>query len=254
MKITAIGHGGAFAPISIGNSNFLFEEDGKYFLFDCSIFTMHILREEMKFDIGDIDALYITHQHFDHHGGGPYLGLYRYFVPNSTGKPVRPKLFIASSLIESLWNSSWKGDLEGLHGRIATLTDYFDCRPIQKSKTFIWQGIKFTPFQTVHVNSGFAIKNSYGLFIENPKTGKTGMISGDTIFNPDGLDYIFQKSDIIFHDCETSPFRSKVHANIEDLRTLPVDIKKKMWLYHYNDKVDGTGFAGFVEKSQIFEI
>ena len=42
------------------------------------------------------------------------------------------------------------------------------------------------------------------------------------------------KSDIIFHDTETSPFPSGVHTRLEELKTLPADVKKKMILYHYD--------------------
>lgn len=254
MKIKAIGRGGAFAPLSIGNSNFLFEENGKFMMFDYGSTAPYILRDEMGFDFGDIDAVYATHAHADHVGGFENLAFYRYFVPTRKGITERPKLFIASSLIESLWNHTLKGGLDGHHGRVMSLTDYFECFPIQKNKSFIWEGIKFTPFQTMHINCGFSIKNSYGLFIENPKTGKTGMITGDTVFNKDGLDFLFQKSDIIFHDCETSVGRSRVHANIEDLRNLEENVRAKMWLYHYGEKVEIPGFAGFVEKFQEFEI
>ena len=42
-------------------------------------------------------------------------------------------------------------------------------------------------------------------------------------------------ADIIFHDCETLPFKSGVHAHYEDLKTLDDKTRKKMWLYHYQD-------------------
>lgn len=254
MKITAIGISGAFAPISLGNSNFLFEEDGKFMLFDCGTTAVYILRDEWGFDIGNIDAVYITHSHADH-ANLEHLAFYRFFVPNSTGKPVRPKLFIASSLIQPLWEHTLKGGLDGHHGRSLNLTDYFECSPIQKNKSFIWQGIKMTPFRVTHVNTGYELKPSYGLFIENPKTGKSLMITGDTCFNPDGLSYLYERADVIFHDCEVSEIRSKVHANWEDLKTLPPEIRKKTWCYHYS-KVpeDIKDFAGFIKKGQEFEI
>jgi ribonuclease BN (tRNA processing enzyme) len=254
MKITAIGRGSAFAPISIGNSNFLFEENGKFMVFDFGTTAPYILRDEMGFDLGDIDAVYLTHAHGDHIGGIEFLSFYRYFIPNKTGQTVRPKLFVYSDFIQPLWCQSLKGGLDGHHGKTMGLTDYYECNPIKKNKHFIWQGIQFQPFETLHINCGFMQKDSYGLFISNPKTGKRGMITGDTVFNPYGLNYLYATSDIIFHDCETYETRSNVHANIADLKTLDPIIKSKMWLYHYGEKVDAPGFAGFVEKGQVFEI
>mgnify|MGYP001025512325 CR=1 FL=1 len=60
-----------------------------------------------------------------------------------------------------------------------------------------------------------------------------------------------------FHDCETSPFPSNVHAHYNDLKSLPKNIKEKMWLCHYNDgdKPDciKDGFAGWVQQGQVFD-
>ena len=47
----------------------------------------------------------------------------------------------------------------------------------------------------------------------------------------------YKSSNLIIQDCETSPFKSGVHANFLDLETLPDDIKKKMILTHYQDNV-----------------
>ena len=256
MKIIAIGRGGAWAPMSIGNSNFLFEEDGKFMMFDFGLTAFHTLRDEMKFDLGDISALYISHAHADHCTLEPFL-FYRYFVPNKSGKPVRPKLYVHSDFIQPLWNNTLKGGLDALHGKVAALTDYCECFPIHKNKSFIFEGIKMTPFQTTHVNFAFSIRLSYGLLIENPKTGKSCMISGDTVFNPSGLNYLYERADLILHDVEVSANRSHVHPHITDLSTLSPEIKSKMYLYHYSElpeDPDQYGFAGFVEKFQEFNI
>ena len=48
----------------------------------------------------------------------------------------------------------------------------------------------------------------------------------------------YKQADFIVHDCETTPFKSGVHANYLDLKTLPPEIKGRMILAHYSDKVD----------------
>ena len=67
----------------------------------------------------------------------------------------------------------------------------------------------------------------------------------------------YRVADVVYQDCETSPFKSGVHAHYEDLKTLPGDIKSKMHLCHCNpdptqDPV-ADGFAGFIKKGQVFE-
>jgi hypothetical protein len=65
-------------------------------------------------------------------------------------------------------------------------------------------------------------------------------------------------ADVVFHDCETYPFKSGVHAHYDDLVTLPKEQKAKMWLYHYGpdpkQNANKDGFCGFVQKGQTFEV
>lgn len=73
----------------------------------------------------------------------------------------------------------------------------------------------------------------------------------------------YKEATIIFHDCETSPFKSGVHSHYEDLKTLPAEIKAKMYLYHYQDNVSTDydtwnakakedGFGGFLKIGSLF--
>ena len=45
----------------------------------------------------------------------------------------------------------------------------------------------------------------------------------------------YKQADLIIQDCETTPFKSGVHANYSELVTLPLEIKTKMMLLHYQD-------------------
>jgi len=265
MKLTFLGRGGAFAPMSIGNSSMMFtSENGKRMMFDFGATAPYVYRDEMGLDFKDIDAVYITHQHGDHIGGLELLAFSRYFIPikDASGTVVRPKLYAMRTLMRDLWEHSLRGGLESLQGKIMSLTDYFDCKPISDNKHFDWEGYRFTPIQTVHVRSGYIIKHSYGLGIAKLlPSGKTTnnyydtYITSDTQFDLGLMEY-YKKANRIFHDCETTPFKSNVHPNYADLKTLPDDVKKKMWLYHYGAAIDTyteDGFAGFVEKGQVFE-
>lgn len=233
-------------------------------LFDFGATAPYIFRDELGMDFKDIDAVYITHCHADHVGGMEMLAFSRYFIPKlEDGVPVRPKLFMMKSLMKELWDYTLRGGLESVQGRIMNLTDYFDCRPVTENKSFIWEGYTFTPSQTVHIRSGYIIKNSYGLMIHKLDKGerrrdKTALayITSDSQFDRGLLEY-YDKAAIIFQDCETGPHKSNVHAHYSDLNTLPEGIKNKMWLYHYgqvNPDFQKDGFAGFVEKGQEFKL
>lgn len=270
MKVKALGVGGAFAPISKGNSNFLFTSDsGKELVFDMGQTFPYIYRDEMGGDFRNIDAVFLSHLHMDH-ACIEQFAFSRYFLPkkDSDGNIIKPILFMPSRMMREGWDHSFKGGLESLQGKVMNLTDYFECHAISDNKSFIWEGYSFTPIQTVHIRSGFSVKSSYGLGIKRApekNKGKTVKIvddrlydlyiTSDTIFDPQLVNF-YKISKMVFSDCETLSFRSNVHPNYMDLVNLPDDCKAKMWLYHYSDIVGSwkeDGFAGFIKKGQEFE-
>lgn len=272
MTIRFLGRGGAFAPMSVGNSNMMLtSESGKRLMFDFGSTAPYIYRDEWSMDFGDIDAVYISHLHADH-CNLEMFAFHRHFLPkrDENKTRIKPKLFMNKSLMKEMWDTTLRGGLESLQGKIMTLTDYFDCKPVADNSSFSWEGYYFTPIQTVHVRSGYIIKHSYGLAIrkvetvgEGSKTTKIirddvydAYITSDTQFDLGLKDY-YEKAKIIFHDCETGSYKSIVHAHYDDLKTLPDRFRNKMWLYHYNNPVPTfkeDGFLGFVEKGQEFEI
>ncbi len=74
---------------------------------------------------------------------------------------------------------------------------------------------------------------SYGLLFE--KNRICAFITTDTQFAPNQMKAFRTRADYIFQDCETAPFESGVHTHYEELKTLPDDIKGRMWLYDYQD-------------------
>ncbi len=259
MKIKFLGVGGAFAPIAIGNSNMLLSHNGKNMLVDFGKTGVYILRDELGIQLTEIDAVWVSHLHDDHVGSIGDLALARYFMPirDQVGVAIKPKLYTIRYLMEELWNNTLRGNLETVEGKIMTLTDYFDCKPLEPNTSFEWQGYNFQPIQTIHVMAGYIFRYSYGLIITNPETKKKTFITTDTQFAPNQLHHFYATCDLIFHDTETLPFKSNVHAHYSDLNTLSAEIKKKMWLYHYAKPIDSwekDGFAGFVKKGQEFDI
>lgn len=251
MKLKFIGNGGAFAPMSRGNSNMLITENGKNMMVDFGTTAPYILRDELKIDLNTIDLVYISHAHADHCGGLEFFAFSRYFMPKLEGGiinyKVKPNLVLSDNIEKSLWENTLKGGLEILEGKKSTLNDYFNVFPV--SRGFGWQNLTFDLVKTPH------IMDSYGLFIN---TGKNKvLITTDTSFNPSGLEKCYNEATVIFHDTETLSFKTGVHANYMDLKTLPYNIKKKIWMYHYGEKISSwreDGFAGFVEKGQEFDL
>lgn len=288
MKIQFVGSGSAFNKKDGQSNALVIADSGKRLLIDCGSYCWHGMRD-LGLGVGDIDALYVSHLHADHVGGIEELAFCTYFNPALK----RPLLFSNDLVMRELWEQSLRGGLESIQGKVVTLTEYFECCPVNNNESFTWEGIRFTPVQTVHIMAGYYIKYSYGLFIRRQTAGEQAQGTGapvrmpaesgaagastprptvffttDTQFCPNQIMDFYQQASIIFHDCETSPFKSGVHANYDSLRGLPAAVKAKMWLYHYQPDApqdrpgahgepspcQQDGFAGFVHKGQLFEI
>lgn len=275
MKILFIGAGSAYNKHD-GQSNVLVMADsGKRLLIDCGSYCWHSMRD-LGLGVGDLDALYVSHLHADHVGGIEELAFGTYFNPALQ----RPRLFCNFQVMDELWEQSLRGGLARIQGKVVTLAEYFECCPVSPHASFVWEGICFTPVQTVHIMAGACIKYSYGLFMRpeagavkesgagSPTCPPAAFFTADTQFCPQPFSTYYQQATIIFHDCETSPFKSGVHAHYDSLRSLPPEIKAKMWLYHYQPDspqarpgANGEpapwqqdGFAGFVRKGQEFSL
>lgn len=272
MELYALGSGNAFTKKN-WQSNFLIRQNGKWLLIDCGSYSSLAMLEEFNLKVTDIDAIYISHIHADHVGGLEEVAYCTYFNPACK----RPTLFcqgqyiikddgraFSSGLVNDLWKNSLRGGLSGLEHVEAQLHTYFDVVPVEENSHFMWEGIKFDMVQTVHVSARYKIENSYGLMWNDPDTDERVYITTDTQFCPiNSMMAYLKEVDVVFHDCETSPFASNVHAHYERLRELPAEIKAKMWLYHYFDNVItdwdhwkqraiDDGFRGFVLTGAIF--
>lgn len=253
MKLTFLGAGSAFNKKD-GQTNMLLESNNnKKMLIDCGGYCPFALKEygisESQYS-EEIDAIYISHQHGDHISGIEELAFCTYFNPNAT----KIKFYCEKGLMKELWNSSLKGGLGSLQGKVMHLTDYFDCKPLNVNTKFNWEGIDIQLVQTLHVMNGFEFVPSFGLFAE--ENDKRIFITTDTQHCPNQIQDFYNMADVIFHDCETAPYFSGVHAHYNELKTLPEETKNKMWLCHYQENPtqnpEEDGFLGFVSQSQVF--
>ncbi|MBI1903050.1 MAG: MBL fold metallo-hydrolase [Planctomycetia bacterium] len=256
--ITFIGVGSAFTTAEYYQSNALVTAgSGKRLLIDCGSDARFALAEQgiENGNLGAaIDGVYVTHLHADHVGGLEWLGLSTFFDPQAP----RPKLFAAGQLIDTLWQRTLSGGMRTVEGKTAQVEDFFDCRPVSVGSPFRWEGIAFTPVQTIHFHDGPRLAETYGLLIQEDGSDHVTLFTADTQYQPEHLRTEMDRADLVLHDCETADVRSGVHAHYDDLRALPDKWKQKTWLYHYQPHPwqcpPGDGFCGFVVKGQSFDL
>ena len=64
MKITIIGCWGGFPKVGEATSGYLIEQDNFKLLLECGSGVLSLLQQ--KSDLGDLDAVLLTHYHYDH--------------------------------------------------------------------------------------------------------------------------------------------------------------------------------------------
>ncbi|MCP3922093.1 MAG: MBL fold metallo-hydrolase [Desulfobacterales bacterium] len=254
MKVTCIGCGNAFSKL-LFNQSFLLEEDGRKLLIDCGSKVPMALYHH-NIDVTEIDDIYISHLHADHIGGLEEMafGRYDWAMNPKPDKAINfknveaPHLICEKNMMEDLWNKSLRGGLESMEGFIADIDTFFVTKPVSVDEPFEWMGWECKLIQQIHIVTGTKIMDTYGLFLS--KSGhKSIFFTTDTQHYSHAQALVFlEDADVIFHDCELTPFVTNVHANYIQLagfdeagtKRLPDHIKSKIKLIHYQDyKVDG---------------
>lgn len=266
LQMVFLGTGSAFAK-TLNPSNLLIIKGDTHILVDFGANGATALHNITGLEVTDIEVVLPTHSHSDHIGGFERLALMNKFVGMPTMNKKKLKAIITEEYQTLLWEESLKGGLaynqifDG-SDQILRFEDFFDvirptvienkCRQIFEIN---FQGIQLEIFRTFHMPEGATSwKNSvlsYGLFIDNRV-----FFSGDTQFDKDLIDLYADRSEIMFHDVQF--YTGGIHASLDELKTLPPKIKKKISLFHYNDtwkEFDISGFAEFCKQGvkYIFE-
>lgn len=253
MQLMFLGSGSAFCitPDNFQSNILLTSQAGKRLLIDCGT-DIRFSLAAMDMGYRDVDDIYISHLHADHVGGLEYIGFSTMFDKSCE----RPGLYISESIEDKLWSNCLSGGMSTIDEKRCTLSDYFSVHAISGQGKFTWEGVEFNLVANDHVLGKEKTMLSYGLFFT---VGNSSIyLTTDTRFIPESKNRYLQDADLILHDCETLPEATGVHAHYNELLGLPEAIRKKMWLYHYNDGplpdpvVDG--FCGFVRCGQVFEL
>ncbi len=257
LELVFLGTGTPFTK-TLFNNNFILIKGNTHILVDFGQSGPVALKELTGLKPTDIEVILPTHSHTDHIGGLEYLALFNRYIAMNKSKP-KLKMIITEKYQNILWERSLRGGLEWneLIGnqKKMTFNDYFEpIRPVKirnNSRDIFeidFEEIHLEIYGTNHIPDKAKTQKqaftSYGLFVDNSL-----MISCDTKFDSDLIELYAHRSDYIFHDC--SFFPNPVHASIQELRTLPQDIKKKMFLMHYSDnwaEQDIKQFAGLAKQ------
>lgn len=271
-------------------SNFLLEFDiGKEkpyrFLFDMGSDIRHSLLYSAGLKVGDIDAIYVSHCHADHTGGIEGIALSTFFNPfwrpqkkswlDSKGDinilnllmrddnaafpdDCKPELFAHRDVMGEVWKAAAPG-LKTLQGvRDVKLDTYFTLRPMtsnvsKKIKDGNREWIFYT-IESTHVMSGTASMPTFGLMWECSDGKKIYMPSDTMLLMPPSMKTFYVKADVVYQDTETGP-KSGVHSHIDDIEATDPEIKKKLYLYHYNEepKVDESTYKGILRTGDVHE-
>lgn len=265
LEIVFIGVGGAFSR-NLYNTNLLVIKGNDHVMIDFGMTAPHALREVTGLELHDIEYLLPTHSHCDHVGGIEALALWNRYVAIPVHKKNKLNMIISERYEHILWEQTLRGGMEwneiNTEGTTLTFHDYVTViRPTLKTTDprEIWEvsvgGIHLELFQTNHIPEQAVDANhaflTYGLFIDNRV-----FYSGDTKFDRELIDYYEPRAEMLFHD--TSFFPNPVHAGLTELRTLPDEVKRRMYLVHYGDAWQDHAvddFAGYARQGAryIFE-
>lgn len=245
------------------------------------------LRHSLKalgLTLKDIDGYYVSHPHADHIGGVEAIALSTFFNPFFTKQKAewldgdfiadrivgqkgeyrykvpgfaKPDLYGHKDVLQELWQAALPG-LKTLQGvREVGLDTYFNVVSLIPNQAFNFpDGDKTWEIYTmlaVHIVSGDDIMPSYGLILESDRT--ILMPTDTQIMTAPQLKTHYRRADIVYQDCETSPFPSGVHPHINDLKKLAPEYKQKMLLYHYDDEpvVEDGEFLGVLKTGESRE-
>lgn len=230
----------AFIPLGVGDafsalwysSALAIEYGDRRLLVDCPHPIRKILREasetSVAMDVGDFDAILLTHLHADHASGLEGFGYFSHFVLGH-----KARIITHPAVRERLWCGHLAAGMEHLmHGPEAeaeemSLADYFELSCLEEGSSLEVGPFRVECRRTIHHVPTIALRIHAG--------GRSLGLSADTAFDP-GLIAWLDECDSIVHETNYG-----IHTPYEKLAALPEALRDKMRLIHYPDDFDIEG-------------
>ena len=288
LRAIALGVGSAFSTRMFQSNFILVKGDTAVFVDLGTSVTLRLA--EFHLSVHDIKHLMITHSHADHIGSLEELALKRRYeapllemakrdgeTPQAYMERIiaarrsgefRPTLYVPPFYAEELWEMSLRGglafseevDLKGPEGGMV-FENFFQIvhpTPCPAEYTRCWEvtvgPIHIKTFVTRHVPDAAIEEDTPHMYSVGLVVDGRLYISGDTQFDPETVDALGSDCEVLWHDCQH--FSGGVHANYNEMKTLPPAIRSRMHLYHLSDgmldiDVKKDGFAGHLEPAPV---
>lgn len=228
LSVVPLGVGDAFSR-RYWSSCLLVECDGFRLLIDCPHPIRRVLASstpagEPALDVGDLDAVLITHTHADHCSGLEGLGFFAFFALQR-----RLPLLAHPTVLARLWSGHLAAgmdqllDAEGALHKMS-LDDYFDVQPLSLSEPAAIGPLSVRCRMTRHHVPTTALRLAGG--------GAELGYSADTAHDPALIDWLAE-ADLFIHETNLG-----THTPYDALAALPEATRRRARLIHFTDDFD----------------
>lgn len=230
FRLLPLGVGDAFSA-RYYSSTFALETEGQWLLVDCPHPIRKLMREAsttagLALDVGQIQAVVLTHLHADHASGLEGIGFFSRYI---LGR--RMPLITLPAIGAEVWPRHLAASMEWSLQRVGeppvqrALEQFFDFIPLRPGEP-VTQG----PFV---IQGRPAIHNIPTVAVRVSAAGRMVGYSADTAFDPDLIAWLGE-ADLVVHEASGG----FMHTAYEDLAALPEPLRRKLRLIHYADDFD----------------